>query len=57
LLVLAAVLGLWHALDPDDLVAISSLAAARRRDVRSGMRIGAWRGVGHAFTLLLLGTR
>jgi hypothetical protein len=55
ILLLAALLGLRHALDPDHLVAVSSLVAARCGDVRGGIRIGAWWGAGHAATLLLVG--
>lgn len=54
-LAVAALLGLRHALDPDHLVAVTSLVATRGRDVRVGMRLGAWWGVGHALTLVLLG--
>jgi hypothetical protein len=54
-LVLAAVLGLRHATDPDHLAAVTSLVADRGRDVRAGARIGAWWGVGHATVLLLAG--
>jgi len=54
-LAIAFVLGLRHASDPDHLVAVSSLVAAEHGDVRAATRLGAWWGVGHALTLLLVG--
>jgi hypothetical protein len=54
-LLLAAVLGLRHATDPDHLAAVTALVADRGRDVRAGARIGAWWGIGHAVVLLALG--
>jgi high-affinity nickel permease len=52
---LAALLGLRHASDPDHLVAVTSLVAAGDGDVRSGVRIGAWWGLGHGLVLVGLG--
>lgn len=53
---LAFALGLRHASDPDHLVAITSLIAAdREAGTRKAAQLGAWWGVGHATTLLLLG--
>jgi high-affinity nickel permease len=54
-LAIAFVLGLRHASDPDHLVAVSSLVAADHGDVRAATRLGAWWGVGHAVTLLVVG--
>ncbi len=54
-LALAALLGLRHASDPDHLVAVTSIVAAEDGDVRAGMRIGAWWGLGHGLALLALG--
>lgn len=54
-LAVAFVLGLRHASDPDHLVAVTSLVAADDGDVRGAARLGAWWGVGHAATLLLIG--
>jgi ABC-type nickel/cobalt efflux system permease component RcnA len=54
-LAIAFVLGLRHASDPDHLVAVSSLVAADDGDVRAATRLGAWWGVGHAVTLLVVG--
>jgi ABC-type nickel/cobalt efflux system permease component RcnA len=52
---LAFVLGLRHASDPDHLVAVTSLVAADGGDARAAVRLGAWWGLGHASTLLLIG--
>ena len=52
---LAFVLGLRHASDPDHLVAVTSLLARDDSDVRSAAGIGAWWGLGHAATLVLIG--
>ena len=54
-LALAVVLGLRHATDPDHLVAVTSLVAARAADLTTAARIGAWWGTGHAATLVALG--
>ena len=54
-LAIAFVLGLRHASDPDHLVAVTSLVAADDGDVRAATRLGAWWGVGHALTLLVIG--
>jgi high-affinity nickel permease len=54
-LVIALALGLRHASDPDHLVAVTSLVAADRGDTRSAARLGAWWGLGHAGTLLVVG--
>ena len=52
---LAVALGLRHASDPDHLVAVTSLVAVRGGDARAAARLGAWWGLGHAFTLLAIG--
>jgi high-affinity nickel permease len=52
---IAFVLGLRHASDPDHLVAVTSLVAADGGDARAATRLGAWWGLGHAATLLLVG--
>ena len=54
-LVVAFLLGLRHASDPDHLVAVTSLVAADDGDTRGAARLGAWWGVGHAGALLALG--
>src|SRR3954451_15854787 len=54
-LLIALVLGLRHASDPDHLVAVTSLVAADGGDVRGAARLGTWWGLGHATTLLGIG--
>ncbi len=55
-LTLAAVLGLRHALDPDHLVAVSTLVAgAEERAGRAAARLGATWGAGHALAVVVLG--
>jgi hypothetical protein len=54
-LLIALVLGLRHASDPDHLVAVTSLVAADGGDVRSAARLGAWWGAGHAGALIVIG--
>ena len=54
-LLVAFLLGLRHASDPDHLVAVTSLVAAEGGDTRKAAGLGAWWGVGHAASLLTLG--
>jgi high-affinity nickel permease len=54
-LAIAFALGLRHASDPDHLVAVTSLVAADGGDTRGATRLGAWWGLGHAGTLLVVG--
>lgn len=54
-LVIAFILGLRHASDPDHLVAVTSLVAYEDGDTRAAIRLGAWWGLGHALTLLAIG--
>ena len=54
-LLIAFVLGLWHASDPDHLVAVTSLMASDQADTRAAARLGAWWGTGHAVTLIVIG--
>ena len=42
-------------LDPDHLVAVTSLVAADGGDTRAAARLGAWWGIGHAGALLAIG--
>jgi high-affinity nickel permease len=52
----ATLLGLRHATDPDHLAAVTTLVASgRERAARSAARLGAWWGLGHAVTLLAFG--
>jgi ABC-type nickel/cobalt efflux system permease component RcnA len=53
---IAFVLGLRHASDPDHLVAVTSLVTSEQGGgTRRAARLGAWWGVGHAATLVLIG--
>jgi ABC-type nickel/cobalt efflux system permease component RcnA len=55
-LLVAVLLGLRHATDPDHLAAMTTLVASgRERAARSAAQLGAWWGVGHAITLVALG--
>ena len=55
-LLVAVLLGLRHATDPDHIAAMTTLVASRRdRVARSAAELGAWWGVGHAITLVLFG--
>jgi ABC-type nickel/cobalt efflux system permease component RcnA len=55
-LVVALLLGLRHASDPDHLVAVSTLVATEpERPVRRASRLGLAWGLGHATTLVALG--
>ena len=52
----ATLLGLRHATDPDHLAAVTTLVASgRERAARSAARLGAWWGLGHGVTLLVFG--
>jgi ABC-type nickel/cobalt efflux system permease component RcnA len=55
-LLVAALLGLRHATDPDHIAAVTTLVATgRERATRSAARLGLWWGVGHATTLVAFG--
>jgi ABC-type nickel/cobalt efflux system permease component RcnA len=55
-LLVAVLLGLRHATDPDHIAAMTTLVASgRERVTRSAARLGAWWGVGHAITLVVFG--
>lgn len=55
-LVVAVLLGLRHATDPDHLTAVSTLVLADRdQEARRARMLGLCWGLGHAVTLLLLG--
>jgi hypothetical protein len=55
-LLVAVLLGLRHATDPDHIAAMTTLVATGREQVaRSAARLGAWWGVGHGITLVLFG--
>jgi hypothetical protein len=55
-LLVGVLLGLRHATDPDHLAAMTTLVASGRdRAARSAASLGAWWGIGHGITLVLLG--
>jgi HupE / UreJ protein len=54
-LVVAMLLGLRHATDPDHVVAVSSVVASESGDSRAAVRLGAAWGIGHAATLVAVG--
>jgi len=56
-LLVAALLGLRHAMDPDHLAAVVALVAGDREDARRNARsLGLAWGLGHAVSLIALGT-
>ncbi len=55
-LLVAVLLGLRHATDPDHIAAMTTLVASgRERIARSAAGLGAWWGVGHGITLVVFG--
>lgn len=55
-LLVAALLGLRHAADPDHIAAVTTLVASgRERATRRAAQLGVWWGMGHALTLVLFG--
>jgi len=55
-ILVAVLLGLRHAADPDHLAAMTTLVASgREHAARSAAQLGAWWGVGHAVTLVAFG--
>jgi hypothetical protein len=55
-ILVAVLLGLRHATDPDHLAAVTALVASdRERAGRRAARLGAFWGLGHATTLVLFG--
>jgi hypothetical protein len=55
-LLVATLLGLRHATDPDHIAAISTIVASGRDQARRrAAELGAWWGAGHALTLALFG--
>jgi high-affinity nickel permease len=55
-ILVATLLGLRHATDPDHIAAVTTLVASgRERATRSAARLGAWWGLGHAVTLVAFG--
>jgi High-affinity nickel-transport protein len=55
-LLVATLLGLRHATDPDHIAAVTTLLASGRDGARRrAAALGAWWGLGHALTLVLFG--
>jgi cytochrome c biogenesis protein CcdA len=54
-LLVALLLGLRHATDPDHLTAVSTLVMSDEQGGRRAAALGLWWGLGHAVTLLALG--
>jgi hypothetical protein len=55
-LLVAVLLGLRHATDPDHIAAVTTLVASgRERATRNAARLGAWWGAGHALSLVVFG--
>jgi ABC-type nickel/cobalt efflux system permease component RcnA len=54
-IVVAVLLGLRHATDPDHLAAVTTLLASTERRARDAARLGLAWGAGHALTLFALG--
>jgi hypothetical protein len=55
-LLVATLLGLRHATDPDHIAAVTTLVASGpERARRRAVALGAWWGAGHALTLVLFG--
>jgi len=55
-LLVAVLLGLRHATDPDHMAAVTTLiTSGKDRAARSAALLGAWWGMGHALTLVLFG--
>ena len=55
-ILVAVLLGLRHATDPDHIAAVSTLVASGRENAkRAAARLGVWWGLGHAITLVAFG--
>ncbi len=55
-LLVATLLGLRHATDPDHIAAVTTLMASGRENARRrAAALGAWWGLGHALTLVVFG--
>src|SRR5215217_1984203 len=55
-LLVALLLGLRHATDPDHIAAVTTLVASpRERAAQRAAQLGAWWGLGHALTLIVFG--
>lgn len=54
-LIIGLALGMRHALEPDHLAALSTLATEQRGNARTSFGLGALWGLGHTLALLLVG--
>ena len=54
-LIIGLILGMRHALEPDHLAALSTLATEQRGGARSSFSLGALWGLGHTLALLVVG--
>jgi high-affinity nickel permease len=54
IIVLGFLLGMRHATDPDHVIAVSTIVS-RRRSIKQAAMIGGVWGIGHTFTILLVG--
>ena len=54
-LLVAVLLGLRHAADPDHIAAVTTLIASREHTSRAAARLGASWGLGHGVTLVVFG--
>ena len=54
ILLLGFVLGMRHATDPDHVVAVTTIVARQRGVAKAGL-IGALWGLGHTFTIFVVG--
>ena len=55
-LLVAVLVGLRHATEPDHIAAMTTLVASgRERVARSAAELGAWWGIGHGITLVVFG--
>src|SRR3989338_10138267 len=54
ILALGFILGIKHAFDPDHIVAVSTIIKDNRQPMKTAL-IGIFWGIGHTFSLLLIG--
>ena len=55
IVLLGFVLGMRHATDPDHVVAVTTIVSRERTMVHAAL-IGAFYGIGHTFTILVVGS-
>jgi high-affinity nickel permease len=54
LAILGLLLGMKHSTDPDHVIAVTTIVSGQRR-LATAMRIGLVWGLGHSFTVLMVG--